>query len=1725
MKRRLVYLSALCLCLPAHSAEAVRGLAGEYFEGESFAKAKGTHVDPTIDFPDTRKLAAERTGREESFSVHWKGQVKADLDGTYTFHTLSEGGVRLWVNEVLLVDNWRRHGKTEDTGTLILKAGRWYSIQLDYFQHRRHGAIQLFYSAKGLARTVIPASHLRPVGDLRESYPDPYARPPDFLQKVVEDLRDKERREYDKKMDLSFEPTFYTLTDLHGYSKPEPRSTALVRAALEKEQQGEYREALEVYQKVIDQHDDDLYRISKFGIFVPVSQYCQRRILRFPPGDLAFYRTKHDGRAREAFEQTWRTHSLEGLAEIVDNLLATSYGGKAMLALGDAALDRGHHLEALEYYATVWRAFPDAALRTPELELKIAYCRKMLGEKAAAGAQGPRRAPRKGPANGKLSPEQRALLERVFESTRYEKPPFHSQRASGPHVACDDYSLCPPTNDPLALAEPVWNHALPGARHDFFVYTQPTVTTNSVVYRHKNIVYCRSILTGELRWRNDLGGRVTWQVWQERQYPQEDVLVQDGLVFTPMYKVGPTLVALDETTGQLKWAYGPMVAATREQAQMRFEAAPAGGPRTVYAGYVADDIEGDTHIDTEYGVIAFESTTGRIRWRRPLCRLRPGEFAAQMAERRRNRIRSFTSPPLYHQGTVYYCTNAGAVAALHALSGRVKWVMRYPYYALPYSVHDATRPFGRADVVQYTRILARPHRPMFWYNQRPLLLGEKLFVLPVDSRFMFSIDRRTGQVRWSRRKLTKNRFEPYNRISHEDTDGGTAYLLGQDRAGHLVAVYSGRGSQVHLVDPETGKTVWASPDLVARDPSPIMHYWAPGTKYGEHTSLAINGAWYETAARPLLTADGRVYATSFTYKGWPIFGWASNLCALDLAERKVLARRHYYNGAILAYVHRAISIHCPNAVKVLEELPHKDEKTTDRLAKLKKMAADHVPVNPRPPFLPFSRLTFDRYGVRFELRTGPRSIAMVYGRDAVRRALAGRADPEGLFARAELAVGDSRLAEAAARMKQCLAAVSSEDVDLRAAVNQQLFKVHKRLARSGIRAARTDQELANALGMSRTVSTLSDEIETLFALAEAYQRRGEPEAAARMLRSVVSTYAHYEHPIPSVLGAGRDRLLTTSQGVIDKGRGFVKATLYGQQLGRSLELMRQGLPLYFTTLSPLEKDLTVRAGDLAAARLVALQKSAAEFARAFEQTAKATLQGLSADEQLHRLWEFPGTAAGQAVLDELFRKAAAMKGQAARRTFWRLSDVARVCGLTVPQAYRAGVAAPPPADQPTPLNLPFTEREDQYQSQQELAWLVLERRGDRKVKPDLVFLGGRLKKRLDYYNFTLACVDANTGKLLWKGKQHWGGRRTDELRLRGKGNEPGFFEAFVHGALVVVHGLYDVLAFALADGTLRWRYRVPFDFEIKHAAMSGDLLVLSGKAETLALYVPADDPRGELVWQEKDEGDTYAPPYFHGDRWVSVRKLPFNATVRYRATGKLRGRLALPDLSLHAQHPLFDQGYAGLPVVHDGKLLVVSDGWYYIAVDVEQMKIVWKRLIDHNDPTREPALRFALAGDYLAVVKEDFDRKAIYMLSSRTGEVLWHTDPKVASPPQPMHSMLIVGDALYGIQIHPGQGFYFAGLHCNTGRPLFRRTEEKGYQGKPQVRLLPRLFGQHAVATVKDRQDFELKAFDVRNGKLLHRLKAKGVGNLGEHGRVSATIQNGKLFLLSKDKLKTALGQ
>lgn len=95
------------------------------------------------------------TPQRNDFSVRWTGTVTPKVSETYTFTTLSDDGVRLWVGGKPLIDDWAGHGATEDTGTITLQAGHRYPIRLEYFQGGGGGVIRLSWQSAHQPRALV----------------------------------------------------------------------------------------------------------------------------------------------------------------------------------------------------------------------------------------------------------------------------------------------------------------------------------------------------------------------------------------------------------------------------------------------------------------------------------------------------------------------------------------------------------------------------------------------------------------------------------------------------------------------------------------------------------------------------------------------------------------------------------------------------------------------------------------------------------------------------------------------------------------------------------------------------------------------------------------------------------------------------------------------------------------------------------------------------------------------------------------------------------------------------------------------------------------------------------------------------------------------------------------------------------------------------------------------------------------------------------------------------------------------------------------------------------------------------------------------------------------------------------------------------------------------------------------------------------------------------------
>jgi len=137
------------------------GLNGEYFDNQDFTNLVTTRRDATVNFNwGTGTPAGTALTSPDTFSVRWTGRVTAPVTGSYTFTTSSDDGVRLWVNNQLIINNWTDHSATTNSGVINLTANTAYDIRMEYYENGGQAVARLYWSYPGRSRQIIPSSRL-----------------------------------------------------------------------------------------------------------------------------------------------------------------------------------------------------------------------------------------------------------------------------------------------------------------------------------------------------------------------------------------------------------------------------------------------------------------------------------------------------------------------------------------------------------------------------------------------------------------------------------------------------------------------------------------------------------------------------------------------------------------------------------------------------------------------------------------------------------------------------------------------------------------------------------------------------------------------------------------------------------------------------------------------------------------------------------------------------------------------------------------------------------------------------------------------------------------------------------------------------------------------------------------------------------------------------------------------------------------------------------------------------------------------------------------------------------------------------------------------------------------------------------------------------------------------------------------------------------------------------
>jgi glucose/arabinose dehydrogenase len=138
------------------------GLRATYFNQVTLTSPVVTRIDPVV------MLDVGANGRPApgvapgTYSVRWEGTLQAQFSENYTFVVTADDGVRLWVNNRLVIDRWGpRSRQTYTSAPIALTAAAKVPLKVEFRQGSgRSGFIRLFWQSPSTPKSIVPSAQL-----------------------------------------------------------------------------------------------------------------------------------------------------------------------------------------------------------------------------------------------------------------------------------------------------------------------------------------------------------------------------------------------------------------------------------------------------------------------------------------------------------------------------------------------------------------------------------------------------------------------------------------------------------------------------------------------------------------------------------------------------------------------------------------------------------------------------------------------------------------------------------------------------------------------------------------------------------------------------------------------------------------------------------------------------------------------------------------------------------------------------------------------------------------------------------------------------------------------------------------------------------------------------------------------------------------------------------------------------------------------------------------------------------------------------------------------------------------------------------------------------------------------------------------------------------------------------------------------------------------------------
>jgi PA14 domain len=156
-------LDAVSVATPVYTYSG-RGLLAQYFNNTSLSGVPVLQRTEAVTINIGNGSPAPGVVATDNYSVRWQGSLTIPVTGSYVFQTRADDGVRLWVNGVLMVNDWSSFlARDNTTVALNLTAGQQVSIVMEYYEGGGDSTALLRWRPPGASTYgLIPQTLLNP---------------------------------------------------------------------------------------------------------------------------------------------------------------------------------------------------------------------------------------------------------------------------------------------------------------------------------------------------------------------------------------------------------------------------------------------------------------------------------------------------------------------------------------------------------------------------------------------------------------------------------------------------------------------------------------------------------------------------------------------------------------------------------------------------------------------------------------------------------------------------------------------------------------------------------------------------------------------------------------------------------------------------------------------------------------------------------------------------------------------------------------------------------------------------------------------------------------------------------------------------------------------------------------------------------------------------------------------------------------------------------------------------------------------------------------------------------------------------------------------------------------------------------------------------------------------------------------------------------------------------